>query len=162
MYISLITYRYKEMRKIISITHVACDVWRYIDMIILIIILWFTMKLNKRTDWHVRSRSAYAFYTSVGGGGFFCGVKSGPRTRVDRGWQVPSLRLSRSEFVSLRLSVQARWRANIYIYIGVRYLSGKAFLASEKGPEGRVFARVRYATMSFSSRMMIVRLFLPL
>lgn len=40
---------------------------------------------------------------------------------------------------------------------GVRYLSGKTFLASEKGPEDRVRACVRCVTMSFS-RMMIVRL----
>lgn len=64
MYISLVTYKYKEMRKIISITH---GMWRmkvYIDMItlsIIIVIYNETRQTNRLT--RIRSRSAHAFYT---------------------------------------------------------------------------------------------------
>lgn len=114
MYISLITYWYKEIRKIISITH---GMWRmkvYIDMLILIIIIVIyneTKQTNRLTRTfkkcirilHVR-RAALS-------------VKSGPRTRWvevgDGGNKSFFLRLS------LRLNVQAR-RANMWCTVPLR------------------------------------------
>lgn len=78
IYISLITYRYKEMRKIISITH---GMWRmkiYIDMIILIIIIVIyneTKQTNQLT--HTFEKCIRILHVR----GALGSIKSGPRMR---------------------------------------------------------------------------------